>query len=416
MKAAFNARLLAAPTLRGWNRYTVNLLAELPALGVELFLYGDQPLHESHLSRLPPGSYQVRVAPMRYPLWEQYWLPRQCERDRVDLLHCPLNFGLPWSSPCPRVLTLHDAIDQVYYAPRSTWREALCPTTLRTRAYNWVARRSADHVITVSEHARDDLVRHLGLPRRRVSVTYEAADPHFHAPVGEGARRRVRQVHQLDRPYFFYVGGWERRKNVPFLVRAFAATNLPQVELVLAGGRDGERDALLRLARELGVTDRFRLLGWVAETDLPGLYAEALAFVYPSEYEGFGLQVCEAMAAGCPVAASRRTSLPEIVGDGGVTFRLDDPAALAGLLRQLADDSGLRDALSARGRERAKQFSWTTTARQTAAVYEKLLLGRNPGKRGRVSAPRFGDLATRGANAAPLAKSSGRIGESDVPV
>src|SRR6478672_4907777 len=110
MKVAFNARLLAAPTLRGWNRYTINLLERLPALGVELFLYSDQPIHESHLARLPAGSFQVRVQAMRYALWEQVWLPRQCRRDGVDLLHCPLNFGLPWSSPCPRVLTLHDAI------------------------------------------------------------------------------------------------------------------------------------------------------------------------------------------------------------------------------------------------------------------------------------------------------------------
>src|SRR5262249_50972466 len=157
VKVAFNARLLVAPTLRGWNRYTVNLLAQLPALGVELFLYGDRPLHESHLARLPEGSYQVRIGAMRYPLWEQYWLPRQCERDRVDLLHCPLNFGLPLWSPCPRVLTLHDAIEQVYYAPKQSWRESLRPAALSARLYHWVARRSADHVLTVSEHARGDL-------------------------------------------------------------------------------------------------------------------------------------------------------------------------------------------------------------------------------------------------------------------
>jgi hypothetical protein len=86
MRIAYNARLLADASLRGWNRYTINLLAELPALGVELFLYSDRPLHDSHLARLPQGSYQVRVAPpMRYTRWEQYWVPRQCSRDRVAL-------------------------------------------------------------------------------------------------------------------------------------------------------------------------------------------------------------------------------------------------------------------------------------------------------------------------------------------
>ena len=116
MKVGFNARLLHGSSLRGWNRYTINLLVELANLGVELFLYTDRPLHASHLARLPVGSYQVRVAPqMPYLWWEQYWLPTQCAKDSVDILHCPFNFGLPWFSSCLRVLTLHDAIDRVYY-------------------------------------------------------------------------------------------------------------------------------------------------------------------------------------------------------------------------------------------------------------------------------------------------------------
>jgi glycosyltransferase involved in cell wall biosynthesis len=372
VKVAFNARLLWAPSLRGWNRYTVNLLAQLPAMGVELFLYGDRPPHESHLARLPRGSYQVRVEPMRYLLWEQYWLPKQCGRDRVDLLHCPLNFGLPWSSPCPRLLTLHDAIQQVFNQPRLTWRQTLRPEAFQVRLHHWAARKSADHVITVSEHARGDLVRHLGIPRGRISVIYEAADPQFHEPVGEAARRRVRQAHGLGRPYFFYVGGWERRKNVPFLVRAFAAAGLPGVELVLAGGRDEERGELLRLAGELGVADRLHLLGWVEDSDLPALYAEALAFVYPSEYEGFGLQVCEAMAVGCPVLASRRTSLPEVLGDGGATFSIENIAELVDLLRQLGSHSDLRSRLSDDGRTRARRFSWEATARDTVGLYRRM--------------------------------------------
>ena len=113
LKIAINARLLAAPNVRGWNRYTVNLLAALPAQGVELFLYSDAELSPEHLARLPAGSYQVRVAPpMKYLRWEQRWLPAQCAVDGVDVLHSPFNFGLPWSSECPRVLTLHDAIDR----------------------------------------------------------------------------------------------------------------------------------------------------------------------------------------------------------------------------------------------------------------------------------------------------------------
>ena len=112
MKVGFNARLLADSNLRGWNRYTVNLLVELPALGVTPILYGDKPLHPSHLDRLHEGSYEVRIKTVQpYAFWEQLWLPFQCVRDDVSLLHAPANFGLPWMSRCPRVLTLHDAMD-----------------------------------------------------------------------------------------------------------------------------------------------------------------------------------------------------------------------------------------------------------------------------------------------------------------
>jgi glycosyltransferase involved in cell wall biosynthesis len=373
MKIAFNARLLNAPTLRGWNRYTVNLLAQLPSLGVELFLYGDQPIHANHLPRLPVGSWQVRVEGRRYARWEQFWLPRQCERDRVDLLHCPLNFGLPWFSPCPRVLTLHDAIDHAYIRPNMTWRDRLRPGHLRDRFHHWVARSRAQHVITASEHAQGDLVRRLGLARRKVTPIPEAADPLFHEPVSDAERRRVREKCDLARRYLFYVGGWERRKNVPFLLRAFATARLAGVELVLAGGRDEERTALLELAGQLGVGGRVRLLGWVEEEDLPALYAGALAFVYPSEYEGFGLQACEAMAVGCPLLAARATSLPEVVGDGGETFALDDTGELVELLRRVGEDERFRDELRCRGLSRSEEFSWQATARRTRDVYERVL-------------------------------------------
>jgi glycosyltransferase involved in cell wall biosynthesis len=315
---------------------------------------------------------------MRYPVWEQYWLPRQCSRDRVDLLHCPWNFGLPWSCPCPRVLTLHDAIDTVYAAPRQSSLAALRPAAWRSRLHHWVARTRADHVITVSEHAKGDLVRHLRLPPDRVTVIPEAADPRFHEPIPAEARAHVRRRHGLAQPYVFYVGGWERRKNVPFLVRAFAAAGLAGVQLVLAGG-DPERQADLRqLGTELGVADRLRLLGWVEDPDLPALYAEALAFVYPSEYEGFGLQLCEAMAVGCPVLAADATSLPEVLGDGGVTFPVSDPSRLARELRRLAADPGWRNELVRRGLARSRDYDWKQTAARTTELYRSLLVGPRP--------------------------------------
>jgi glycosyltransferase involved in cell wall biosynthesis len=116
--------------------------------------------------------------------------------------------------------------------------------------------------------------------------------------------------------------------------------------LVLAGGRPGEGHDLIRLAEDLDVGDCLRLVGRVEDLDLPALYAEALCFVYPSEYEGFGLQLCEAMAVGCPILAADTSSLPEVLGQGGRTFSVQDPRELAGLLQRLSRDNGFRTQLA----------------------------------------------------------------------
>jgi glycosyltransferase involved in cell wall biosynthesis len=353
MRVGVNARLLSSPDVRGWNRYTVNLLAALPALGVELVLYTDRPIHPSHLARLPAGSFTERLGSVRpYAAWEQVWLPNRCRRDRVDVLHAPANFGLPWSCPCPRVLTLHDAIDRVYYDPRRSFRQRWGVRALRGRLTHWVARTRAERVVTVSEHARGDLVTRLGLPAAKVRAIHSAADPIFAAPVNPETRAALLERLGLGRPYVFYVGGWEGRKNLPFLLRAFAAAGLDGVELVLAGGRDDQRETLERLVGVLGVADRIRLLGWVEDADLPALYSGALCLAYPSEYEGFGLQALETMGTGCPVLVARATSLPEVVGDGGETFALDTPDELQGLLRRVATDPPFRDDLDRRGHAR----------------------------------------------------------------
>jgi len=374
LRVGFNAYLLRDANLRGWNRYTVNLLAALPAYGVRPILYSREPIHRDHLARLPADSYEVRVAPpMRYGVWENLWLPRQLRIDRIDVFHSPFNYGLPWSTPCPRVLTLHDAIDQIYYLRQARWWQRWRPSAIRMRLSNWAARLRAHQIITVSYHAQKDIMTYLRVPACKVSVIYEAADPLFHRPVAAERVEGVRQKWDLSRPYFLYVGGWEKRKNVPFLLRAFAGLKVDTIDLVLAGGQEQQRPILTKLAEELGCVRRVRLLGYVPEADLPALYAGALAFVYPSEYEGFGLQVCEAMAVGCPVLVARATSLPEIAGNGGETFALDHPSELTALLTRVAEDGVFREELRRRARSRSQDFSWDKTARETVAVYRRLL-------------------------------------------
>src|SRR5581483_6723864 len=188
-------------------------------------------------------------------------------------------------------------------------------------------------LITVSEYSRRDIIARLGVDGSRLDVVYGAADPRFTEPISQEHRDQVRQRYGLDRPFVFYVGGWEERKNVPFLVRAFADAGLRDHDLLLAGGSEAQQQTIADLAASRGIDRQVKMLGWVDDRDLPALYASALCFVYPSMYEGFGLQLCEAMAAGCPIFAADAASLPEVLGDGGKLFPLSSTDGLAKQLR-----------------------------------------------------------------------------------
>ena len=212
-------------------------------------------------------------------------------------------------------------------------------------------------------------MRYENVDPSRVTVIHEAADVRFSRPMTDLDRAKARSLVGFDEPYLFYVGGWESRKNLPFLIEGFAQASVTGLRLLLAGGKDLERERMNATIRSLDVLEKVKLLSYVPDADLPALYADALGFVHPSRYEGFGLQLCEAMATGCPVLAADATSLPEVLGDGGVTFPLDSPEGLARAIRRLADDPGHRRSLIDRALARSKAFSWPETARRTAEVY-----------------------------------------------
>jgi len=201
------------------------------------------------------------------------------------------------------------------------------------------------------------LIEYLSIPEQKISVIYEAADPNFHQPILESDRSIVRAKYNLNFPYIFYVGGWEQRKNIPFLLKAFAAAKLEGVKLVLAGGSSTQKTELLSLAIELNMVESLELMGWVEEEDLPILYAEAMCFVYPSAYEGFGLQLCEAMAVGCPILAANSTCLPEILGDGGKIFDLKSSDKFKELLLNINSDRQLLNELKTLAKQRSQVFS-----------------------------------------------------------
>jgi glycosyltransferase involved in cell wall biosynthesis len=275
----------------------------------------------------------------------------------VDLLFCP-SYAAPLAYRGPFVVTVHDALSALMPPHPGVHQR------LRHRLTRRSARR-ARHVITVSEASSRDVARAYGVPRSRVTSVPNGCGAEFFVPptpvIAEDVRRRYSLT---DTPFHLFVGKFARRRNLPVLIEAFAdargRTGMSHV-LVLVGDSEA--------AEPLEETPNFaRVTGYIPEQDLHVLYHEAEVFVYPSSYEGFGLPVLEAMAAGTPVLTARNSALVEVAGDAALL--VDEPSRdpLADALTRLLTDAGLREQLAERGRQRARLYPWSRTAAETMAV------------------------------------------------
>lgn len=304
-------------------------------------------------------------------LWlEQVTAPRRAAEVGADVLHYPY-FAAPLLSSVPVVVTVHDLIPMLLPAYRGSPQ-----VRLYTRLIS-VGVRRASLVIADSESTRRDIVRRLGVAPGRVRVVLLAPSPRFSQAPGQAELEAVRKRYALPPHFVLYVGGLDQRKNVPRLVEAFALARrkwkLPHY-LVIVGGRRPANPFFpdpAETAWRQGVEDALLLPGHVPEDDLPAFYNLADAFAYPSLHEGFGLPPLEAMACGTPVVCSGASSLPEVVGDAGLLAPPTDIEAWAEALGQILTDEPLRDELRARGRERARRFTWQRTAEETRQVYRE---------------------------------------------
>lgn len=366
ISVGFNARHLAQPEIRGLTRYTVELLRALSRLdGVRLVLFSDQPLHSGHLEGVS-AEVVVFGAP-RQLLWECVALPRKIRANRIDVFHAPADRGLPLVKACPLTVTVHDTYE------RSHWRRLIPGAKRRCRywLHEWVNYCLSDAVITVSDWTREELVAMKVAPARKLVRIYNGVQDPF-SPVGRAEDRNTLSRYGVSLPFMLYVGGYDARKNVDYLIRSFDLSGLTGHQLVIVARKNVDFEARSAPWRRLRCHERVRFLE-VADEELPCFYRCAEFFVNPSLWESFGLQLAEAMACGAPIICSNRKALPEILGDAGLQFDPSDDDALPAMMCSLAEDNALRASLRQRGIERAAAFSWDRTARQTLSVYEKVL-------------------------------------------
>ena len=364
-RIGFNARCLEEPHTRGLSRYASCLLRELSrSPDLELVLFAMNAPHAGHLRNI---RARVVLLSGRETVWQDKHLPESLRKERIDLFHAPADRGLPFRKPCPFVVTVHDSYE------RAHWRE-LFPT-LKQRAWYWknemANRFRADVVLTVSDTAQRDLIALGVAPALRVLRIHLASSEEFRpdpAP-DDGAvvaRRGVRT------PYLLYVGGYDRRKNVDALVRAFGKAQLRGHELVIIANRNRDYRALEERWRALECHARLRCLD-VPVDELPAFYRRADLFVNPSLWESFSFQTVEAMASGTPLLASDRQAIPEIAGGAAELIDASDVDALAARMSALVADEARRLALRRMGLTRAAFFSWRKTAEATLQVYRELL-------------------------------------------
>lgn len=297
-------------------------------------------------------------------LWEQAMQPWQL--GRYDLYHAGA-FVAPMLLRQPMVVTVYDLTFMRYPERLTTARRYYL------RTFTTLTCQRARRIIAISESTKQDLVELLAIPPEKIDVTPLGYDD-MHQPLDAETVAAFRQKNNLPDNFWLFLGTLEPRKNLITLIHAYA--QLPEHErlpLVLAGGRGWMSEPIFEAIAQHGLEDAIQLPGFIPAEDLPLWYNSASCFIYPSVFEGFGLPVLEAMACGTPVITSDVSSLPEVIGDAGMTLPPHDVDAWVAALDRAYDDSDWRSEARARGLARAQQFNWATTARLTVESYQQAL-------------------------------------------
>jgi glycosyltransferase involved in cell wall biosynthesis len=373
-RAALNAQLLRLNEgyrSAGIARYIYHLLRQLPnaAADIALDVFATEPLAPA---LLPGVTIRATRLPVHKPLariiWEQTFFALHL-RNKYALLHS-LAYVSPFLNHTRSIVTLYDL--SFYLYPEYFRPLQRLYLQIGTRA----SVRRAQTIITISESSKRDAVRLLNVNPANIQVVPPGVEPDFFRTIPPNALENFRRTKNLPEHFVLFLGTREPRKNIPTLIRAFVkakrAAQLPHA-LVLAGGRGWLDESVERTIQELDVADHILFPGFVAHAELPWWYRAADVFVYPSQYEGFGMPALEALASGTPVITSNVSSLPEAVGDAALLVNPRAPEQIADALIRLLTDEALRRECAARGPQHARQFTWTRAAQLTADTYRRAL-------------------------------------------
>lgn len=376
MHLAFNGWFWGQPNT-GSGQYLRYLLQALRKIAPDLKMTLILPPQVQSADDAPPNVEPITTrgggGDFGKVLFEQRTYPQTVARINADIAHVPY-WGPPLSSPTPLVTSVLDVIPMALPEYSRGFKQRLYTSLVAAAA------RGSAHIITISNAAKGDIVKYLGVSAEIITTTYLAVDDAYHPRMGAERDAAVRGKYNLPERFVFYMGGFDLRKQLDQLLLAYSYVGPAEggdVPLVIAGKEPAWGTPMFpdmrKYAADLQIADYVRWIGKVEEADKPSLYRLASVFVFPSRYEGFGLPVLEAMASGTPVVANQIPVIEEIVGDGAYLVENGNARAMGGAILALLGQNPLRETMITRGLSQATKFSWRKTARETLAVYERVM-------------------------------------------
>lgn len=353
--------------LGNYSRETIRIMAShFPDCQLELFT----PKIDPSLQFTCPSNATV-VQPQRgfmTSLWRTFGITKEVEKRQLDLYH-GLSHELPYGiekTHIPTVVTMHDLIFIRHPELYHTIDRKLYKTKYLHSC------RIADCVIAVSQQTKNDLIELAAIPEEKIKVVYQGCHPAFTQQVSEIQKEIIRKKYHLPDTYLLTVGAIEPRKNQLLILKALAEGNI-DLPLVIAGRKTDYITELQQYIHQTKLESQVFILPNVAFDDLPALYQSADIFIYPSQYEGFGIPVVEALQSGVPVIAAKGSCLEESGGPGSRYISPDAPAELAEQIRIIESDNQLKERMIEEGRAYAKQFSDDAIADNIMQIYRTLL-------------------------------------------
>lgn len=343
----------------GISEYAYQLLLHFNtnSKGVDFTVF----LKNKVLSQLPHEHSYYKyefVAPSR--LWTQIGLPIRLFRKKdVDIFFTTSHYA-PRFCPVPTVISIMDV--SYFHFPELFNKKDLY------KLKNWTqySANKARKIITISNSSKNDIIKYYQIPEEKIEVVYPGIKE-----IQLSKMNKIPSKYEIQGDFILYIGTLQPRKNLVRLIEAISKIKDKKISLVVIGKKGWQYEEILNAPGKFDVKDRIKFLDFVPDEDLPSFYQNAICYVLPSLYEGFGLPILEAMQYGCPVITSNVSSLPEAGGDAALYFDPTNVDDIAHKIDKVVEDKGLREEMKEKGLMHIKKFSWKKSAEEVLGILEK---------------------------------------------